>query len=421
MENELLEKLNASTAIERLDALKSLVKLVENGTINLNKPEGYVNNHIHTTYSFSPYSPTLAIWEAKMAGLMTAGIVDHDSIGGADEFIKAGQILKMATTIGLECRVNMQGTKFENRRINNGDQIGIAYVTIHGIPNQKIKEVEEFIKPYREHRFIRNLKMVDKINDLFGDGFLDYKKDVEFFSQCAHGGSVTERHIMFALAKKLIQIHGKGSDLVNVLSKDWNLEIKDQVKKHLLDIDNSVYEYDLLNLLKGTFIEKIYVKATKELPNIKDLVVFAKEIGAIPAYAYLGDVDNSITGDKKNMKFEDDYLDEIITYMKKVGFEAITYMPSRNSDNQLNRLRELCRIHGFFQISGEDINSPRQLFTCEALLKPENSLLVTSTWAMIGHEKEATKQLDNGMFSKKTIEKLPLLEDRINYFVSKAK
>ena len=41
------------------------------------------NNHIHTTYSFSPYSPTAAVYFARMAGLGTCGLMDHYSIAGA--------------------------------------------------------------------------------------------------------------------------------------------------------------------------------------------------------------------------------------------------------------------------------------------------------------------------------------------------
>ena len=48
--------------------------------------EDHINNHIHTTFSFSPYSPTAAAWRARAEGLCTAGIIDHDSLGGNREF-----------------------------------------------------------------------------------------------------------------------------------------------------------------------------------------------------------------------------------------------------------------------------------------------------------------------------------------------
>ena len=78
---------------------------------------------------------------------------------------------------------------------------------------------------------------------------------------------------------------------------------------------------------------------------------------------------------------------------------------------------KLCRDNGFFEISGEDINSSRQKFDCEALSKPEFSHLINSTWALIGHEYVSSiKGVDYGMFSESTISKTPNLEDRINAF-----
>ena len=52
--------------------------------------------------------------------------------------------------------------------------------------------------------------------------------------------------------------------------------------------------------------------------------------------------------------------------LKEFGFDAVTFMPSRNTPEQLDRVMALCREHGFFMISGEDINQPRQSFICKA-------------------------------------------------------
>ena len=107
---------------------------------------GHVNNHIHTNYSFSPYSPSKAIWMAFKSGLSTAGIMDHDSISGAIEFIEAGKIAGIATTIGIECRTDFSATPLNGRRINNPDQDSIAYVAIHGIPIPKLQRWMSFLK-----------------------------------------------------------------------------------------------------------------------------------------------------------------------------------------------------------------------------------------------------------------------------------
>ncbi|MBO4931609.1 MAG: PHP domain-containing protein, partial [Clostridia bacterium] len=76
------------SADERLAALAELKKKIDAGEIPTPERGIFVNNHIHTSYSFSPYTPTSAVFYAWKAGLRTAGIMDHDSVGGTKEFIK---------------------------------------------------------------------------------------------------------------------------------------------------------------------------------------------------------------------------------------------------------------------------------------------------------------------------------------------
>ena len=51
---ELIEKLNAETKEERLEALREIKKLHDAGVLPAPPKTQYVNNHIHTIYSFSP-------------------------------------------------------------------------------------------------------------------------------------------------------------------------------------------------------------------------------------------------------------------------------------------------------------------------------------------------------------------------------
>lgn len=113
---QLKQNLNDDVLEVRLDSLRCLMRKINNGELTKPKTGKDVNNHIHTTFSFSPYSPTKAVWMAYQAGLATAGIMDHDSISGAQEFIEAGKIVGMATTIGIECRVDFSGTPLSGRR-----------------------------------------------------------------------------------------------------------------------------------------------------------------------------------------------------------------------------------------------------------------------------------------------------------------
>ena len=181
------------------------------------------------------------------------------------------------------------------------------------------------------------------------------------------------------------------------------------------------YEYDILGALKSNMVEKFYIPATYECPDVREYIEICKACGAISAYAYLGDVGDSVTGDKKTQKFEDDYLDTLMAELKWLGFNAVTYMPTRNTKEQLTRLMKLCREYGFFEISGEDINSPRQSFICRAMDDGMFSHLVDATYALIGHENSATESLDSGLFSDKAVEDDPDLYSRIKKQADKAR
>ena len=414
----LTAQLNAPLAQDRLQALRDLKKLRDGGPLAIPVRGHDVNNHIHTCYSFSPYSPTKAVWMAEQAGLSTAGIMDHDSIGGAREFTEAGEILNLPTTIGAECRASFAGTPLEGRRINNPDQSTVAYVALHGVPHSQIDALSTFFEPVRYARAIRNREMTSRLNDLLLPAgiSLDYDHDVVPLSVWNQGGEITERHLLFAVATKLMVQFGVGDGLVKFLTGTLRIAIGEKAGKQLTDPDNPHVAFDLLGVLKSSLVEKFYLDATAECPPISEVASFAKAHGIVLAYAYLGDVTNSVTGDKKAQTFEDAYLDELFEVLGKTGFNAVTYMPSRNTRDQLVRLRALCDRHGLFQISGEDINQPRQSFICEAMRDPFFANLYDAAWALIGHERLATANLKDGMFSDATLASMPSLATRISHF-----
>jgi len=411
--------LNVPAAGERLRNLTELLA-EEQG-----KPErtDFVNNHIHTTYSFSPYSPTSAAYHAWRSGLATAGIMDHDSVSGAKEFLQAGKAIGISVTNGFECRCSLQGTPFETLRVNNPDQVGVAYVACHGIPYQSIDKADTWLAPYRNNRGIRNRKMVERLNALctLGALRLDYDQDILPISCAADGGSVTERHILYALAQKAIAASGKGRPLSVLLKDQYGIEAQGKILDILLDTEDPYYDYRLLGIFKSHLVEKFYIPATDECPHILDFIAFVKSISAVSAYAYLGDVGNSVTGDKKAQAFEDAFLDDLIVWLKQSGFNAVTYMPTRNTNAQLNRVMRLCSEQDLFQICGEDINTPFQSFICKQLALPEFKHLSDAAWALIGHELLASNNLEDGMFSEKSIRSFPVLNDRIAHFTRAAR
>jgi hypothetical protein len=413
-----LVRLNDPARERRLQAVAQLAELLREGELQKPRPLEEVNNHIHTCYSFSPYCPAGAVWSSYSAGLGTAGIMDHDSISGAEEFITAGRAIGLATTIGVECRCGFAGTALEGRRINNPDQLSNGYMALHGIPHTRIGEVTDYFRPYLQARHRRNRRMTERLNRLLPEGELrlDYDRDVLPLSKHQEQGSVTERHLLFALAHRTVARYGRGERLLSLLEGQLGLRLSGRVRGYLQDEANPYYEYDLLGALKSELVPAFYVEAREECPPIRECLAFCERIGAISAYAYLGDIEESVTGDKKSQRFEDSYLEELFEVLVGLGFRAVTYMPNRNTPGQLARVQALCRRHRLLEISGVDINSPRQSFTCPEIRRPQFRHLIQATWALIGHELAATRDPVRGLFGAWAQGQYPELEQRIAAF-----
>ncbi len=402
------ERINdaGATPAERLDALRDY--LATGPVFPEFVPES--NNHVHTIYSFSPYAPAGAALRAREAGLMVVGSVDHDSAAGAGEMAEAARLLGMGAVTGFECRVYLYSEEeiadgkapLNDRKLNNPDTAGIAYMTVQGIPASRRDEVAAFLAPIREARLRRTAAMVDGANEILGRlgaPLIDLDADLVARSQYRNGGEVTERHLLAAMAAKLVERFGRGQALVDGLT-DLGLSLSGKVAAQLADEDNPHLEFDLLGVLKAEFLDQIYlVPDREECPTMAEVVAFATSVGAIPCYAYLGDVTASPTGDKKAEKFEDDFLEELFSELKRLGMPAITYMPPRNTAAQMARIAELAAEHGLLEVSGVDINTPRQVFNCPELQRPELGHLNDATWAMVAHELLAEVDPDLGLFA----------------------
>ena len=394
--------LNSPYRVERFAALREIARRIADGQ-ETTQPTDEVNNHVHTTYSFSPYSPAMVAYRAWKAGLRAVGCMDHDSVSGAEEMIEACKIVGIASTVGCEIRVSFSGTAVEGRTLNNPDSANIVYIALHGIPHNKLPEVDSFLRPVREARNERNRRQVERLNALlpaYGLDPIDFERDVYPRSCAAEGGSITERHLLAALAAKIMEKTGKGSPVAGFLADAVGLELPATIRGYLRDGNNPHYLYDLLGVLKSSFLPRFYIQPDeRECASVYAAVDFANGIGAIPAYAYLGDVTDSPTGDKRPAQFEDSFLDLLVPELKRIGFKAITYMPPRNTLEQLKRVQGLCAEHGLMEISGVDINSSRQSFTCPEILTPDFSHLIQTTWALIAHEHLATADPRWGLFA----------------------
>ena len=417
---------------ERLAALRSLeAETPKDPSGNFVRSAAEINNHIHTIYSFSPYSPSMAALQARNAKLGAAGSVDHDSIAAAVEMIDACAVLGIGGCVGAELRVSFRNGPdgkpgpFASRKINSPDSYGYAYMTVQGVPSQSIGKMADFLKPLRAERLKRTQAMTVSANVILKDAGLaeiDFNRDVVAASKYAEGGGITERHLLAVMAGKLMLKYGKGPALAEALTSKMGIAVPPKLCALLSDPGNIHYLYDLLGILKAELLPGIYIQPDgNECIPAKVVTAFAESIGAIPAYPYLGDIGESPTGDKKGEKFEDDFIEELFAEITRLGYRAVAYMPPRNTVEQLRRVRKLSGERGFMEISGVDINSSRQSFNCPEVLRGEFRHLLDTTWALIAHERLASVDERYGLFSPKNPLASVGLPERIAFYANLGK
>lgn len=415
-----LKSLNHQDSEVRLESIKRISSGIKNDELLPVRRLNECNNHVHSQYSFSPYSPSMIAWKAYKSGLSTCGIIDHESVAGCREFQEACRILGVVPTIGFEIRLNWNHTPLKDKMFNDPDQKSLGYFPIHGVPVSKLAEIENFLQPIRQERFCRNQKMVKNIDSIlrnYGLG-LDFESDVIPVSKWTEGGSITERHLLYATARKLLRKYKPGQEMISFLKNRLGIRLSETSESYLSETENPYYDFDVTNILKGFFSEFMYVDASeKEAPNVEEVIPYLKKIGCIPTYTYLGDVKTeSVTGDKKPQKFEDDILDEMMRLLHSYGMGALSYAPRRNDSQQIHMVRELCRKYNMMEVAGEDINQPRQPFVNTELGSDIKAYFDLTTWAIIGHERMADESLEKGFFSESTLKRYPNLSERLKVY-----
>lgn len=396
----LIARLNDPKRATRLAAAAQLGALLKPETRTTSDE---VNCHVHTRYSFSPYYPAMAAWKAIDARLLAVGIIDHDSVSGCAEMLDAAASLGIAATAGFELRVSFAGSRVAGRKLNNPDSEDIGYIAIHGLPRCAFAEAKAMLAPIFAARNARNRRMVARINELIaplGVPALDFDRDVAGISQAAEQGSITERHLLYALCLRLNAHTGGGAALLAFLTGQLGVALPAKMAALITDPANPHAMYDLLGVLKSSFLDRVFIQpGVDEIMPAADAVAFGNRVGAIPVYAYLGDVGESPTGDKKAECFEDAFLDTLFEELVRLGFKGVTYMPPRNTKAQLARVQQLCTRHGLMEISGVDINSSRQAFTCPIILDPQFRHLIDATWALFAHERLANHDPKLSLFA----------------------
>lgn len=416
MREKLIPRLNVQSGEERLAGLRVLKQIEKDDKFFVPSPREHdMKISLKTDYSYMPFTPSYVAYKLHESGARVAGIMDYDTVSGAKEFNEACEVLGVTALLGTEVKTYISRTKKRNIRINNLYQKDIITLRMTAIAPNSLERVNEWLEKYRRKRNDRNIKMTELINKKYRPYgiILNYERDVVQLARGEEGGSITEWHLLYALAIELINRFGRGQILLRFITQELEIDITEKMRQHLLDVtDNDIYIYDLINVLKGE-VKNFYIDADAECCSILEFLKLAKDIGAIVVYPYMGDIIQNFLGEYRVEKFEDSFLEELLKELKDLGVQAVSFEPSRLTDEQLSKIMRLCDEMGLMQLSGETIYSVRQSFAASILDEEKFAHLRNCVWAAAGNVKALENGLNSSMFSSQTIQSYPKLEERV--------
>ncbi|MCA9872933.1 MAG: PHP domain-containing protein [Anaerolineales bacterium] len=164
--------------------------------------------HNHTIASDGEYTPTELVQAARELGLTAVGVTDHDTLGGLDEALAAGQALGIQVVPGVEVSLRFRRPYF------TGTLHYLLYIPYALLPDPAFREMAaEIFSQGRGAGLVR--ARVAAINEAFGpQGETPLlKQELTAAEIEALAPNVTRRH--FALALK--ENHGLNHEQVNQL------------------------------------------------------------------------------------------------------------------------------------------------------------------------------------------------------------
>lgn len=351
---ELEEQLNSFDSNVRTEALLCLVRDYLSACPS--QSTEYVNMHFHSFFSYNAegWSPSRIVWEARKLGLHAVGLCDFDVLDGLEEFMEAGCVLGVRTSVYLETRAFVK--EYAGIEINSPGEAGVAYVMASGVPYVPVETSQEslLLKEWREYAGKRNKKIIEHANASMQQIAIDYEKDVVSLSPSR---TPTERHIVKAYLNKARSVFVDVSRVVLFWASVFNLPFDETVS---LMADNDTLE----NTLRSKLIKRggiAYEPASPErFPPLTRFFEWSSACGAIPTLAWL---DGTSEGERDARK--------LIEYMTSAGAHALNIIPDRNwnlqdhneQKHKIAKLDEIIKIAencGLPVNIGTEMNKPGQ-------------------------------------------------------------
>ena len=353
---------NNKTAAGRLNALRKLAKTLPQ---NDKSPEA-VNIQTHTTFSFSPYTPSMAAYMAYKFNLSVAGILDNYTIDGAKEFIEACKILGISYSVGVEMRADF-----------GGGETPYSNVAFFGVAKRYFKQLKNELAPYRAKRrenVTSTLAAVNKKTAPHGIT-VDMKKDV----MPLVGSVILSKYVYFALAEKIVAKFGEGEKSCTFLSDELKMELTETERGLLCDDTNPYYVYDMANIISDNYT---VFHTFKNYPKPEEMVSLCHSVGAICSYEYVLKRGKKKKSDEELIAFNE----KLVEKLKLLGFDAISFDPSAFSEAVLESLKKLLKENELLPLNLTRVEFPRRRFYSAVADKELLKDMTEAVYVIVGSE-----------------------------------
>ncbi|MBR2385198.1 MAG: hypothetical protein IKA99_06315 [Clostridia bacterium] len=380
MQNEqLVAKLNDRRLRVRLKALKT-ISLNETSTKTHYDANRNINYVYRTVYSCFDRTPSLAVYYTKKFGMPLTAIVDYASLSSAEELIKAEKIIGGLYYCGAEVAVQTK----------DGKRIILSAV---GIPHKNVKAFNEDLSSYRNKRLAFTNSLREKLNARFKK--YNISLPYAFWSLFGTVKTTSIEDLYVNLATNVMQKYQTGEAITSFLLNDLGLSLSEEDLKKLEDSSSTLYVFDLAYALKN----KLVIKQPEEsLNKAEDFIGLCNKYGAISSATFKGG-----------------NLDEFLAEVKSLGLNSATAEFS-NDQAFMQEFYDKCMTLDILPIVRTLVAHPRKRLDgtfedLELAKKYKDNAL-----CLVGHEISSSINPEDGMFSQKTIEQFPTLEERIKLY-----
>ena len=380
MQNEqLVSKLNDRRLRVRLKALKTLSvnDITADNPYSVDRNINYV---FRTIYSCFDRTPSLAVYYTKKFGMPLTAIVDYASLASANELIKAEKIVGGLYYCGTEVAV----------KTKEGKRIILSAV---GVPHKNVKIFNDELASYRGKRLAFTNALREKLNARFKKYSISLP--YAFWTLFGTVKTTSLEDLYVNLASSVMQKYQTGEAITSFLINDLKIELEEEELKKLEDASSTFYVFDLAYALKN----KLAIKQPEEALNTaEDFIELSKKYGAITSATYKG-------GD----------LDEFLAEIKALGLNSVTAEFS-NDQAFMREFYDKCIAQDVLPIIRTLVSHPRKRLdgTFEDLELAKK--YTDNTLCLVGHEIASSFDPEDGMFTPKTIQQFPSLEERIKLF-----